>query len=151
VRDRVAILLCVIAAATAAPAATGAEASPSARSAHTLSVNANAEMHYVRSSGATLIEEGKVTGQLGGHARADFTLGATFAGTFTFYTAQGEIEGRGTATPHAAGRYETFAGHDTITGGTGRYAHAHGSGSMYGSFDRQTYAVKIQTRGTLHY
>jgi len=39
----------------------------------------------------------------------------------------------------------------TVTGGTGRFVHAHGHTGLYGTFDRTTYALTIQTTGTLSY
>jgi tetraprenyl-beta-curcumene synthase len=118
---------------------------------HTLNGNAEAKLHYLRSSGSTLIEEGPVSGGLSGRMNAVLNVGATFTGSFVFHTRYGEIRGHGSAHPHAAGRYETFSGSDVFTGGTGRYAHAHGRGAMYGSFDHKTYNVQIQTRGALYY
>ncbi len=116
-----------------------------------MNVSAEGKLHYLHSSGSTLIEEGPIKGDLNGHARAEFTVGAMFSGSFVFYTAHGEIKGHGSAQPHGSGRYESFSGHDVITGGSGRYAHAHGKGTMYGTFDRDSYAVTIQTQGTLYY
>jgi hypothetical protein len=130
----------------------GASSRPAtAVAAHVLDGNAEAKLRYVRSSGSTLIEEGPVSGGISGHMRAMLSLGATFTGSFRFYTKAGEMRGHGTAHPHGSGRYESFAGTDVMTGGTGRYAHVHGHGSMYGIFDRKTYDVTIQTRGMLHY
>lgn len=135
----------------AAPPATSIGRGQRARASRAESINAEARLHYLHAAGSTLIEEGPVTGSLRGHAHAELTAGATFDGSFTFYTPQGEIKGHGTAQPHGSGRYESFSGHDVITGGTGRYAHAHAHGSMYGTYDRMTYDVTIQTRGTLYY
>jgi hypothetical protein len=123
-----------------------------ARAAHHRSGNATAHLHLVRSSGgSTLIEEGSVSGGLSGRMRARLHVGATFTGSFTFYARGGQIRGRGSAHPHGSGRYQSFAGTEVITGGTGRYAHARGHGRMYGKFDRRTYAVVIHTRGTIFY
>lgn len=123
-----------------------------ATSARSLNGDAEAHLRFVRSSGSTLIEEGAVSGSgLSGHMRATLHVGATFNGSFTFYTRAGQIKGRGSARPHGSGRYESFSGTVSITGGSGRYAHVSGRGSMYGTFDRKTYDVTIQTRGTLHY
>jgi predicted outer membrane repeat protein len=80
-----------------------------------------------------------------------FNVGPTFSGNFTIYTRGGAIKGHGTATPHGSGVYESFAGSLVVTGGTGRYAHAHGRGNMYGTFNRNTYGLVIQTAGTLLY
>jgi hypothetical protein len=139
------------------PLGAGAAASASAGSprhavaARSRSGNANAKLHWVRSQGSNLVEEGSVSGGISGHMRAVLRVGATFSGSFTFYTRGGQIRGHGSATPHGAGRYQSFAGSDVVTGGTGTYAHAHGHGHMYGTFDRKSYAVQIQTRGSISY
>ena len=39
----------------------------------------------------------------------------------------------------------------SITRGTGRYVHAHGSGGFYGVLNRKTYALTVQTTGRLSY
>jgi hypothetical protein len=125
---------------------------PTASDPHALNGNAEAHLHLVHSSGSTLIEEGAVSGGgLSGHMRAQLNVGPTFSGRFTFYTRAGQIMGRGSAHPHGSGRYESFSGTVSVTGGSGRYAHVSGHGAMYGTFDRRTYNVTIQTRGTLHY
>lgn len=111
----------------------------------------NCHGHEVRVAGSTLIEEGRCSGPLGGSVRADMHIGATFSGAFTFFTSRGQIRGRGSATPTGSGRYESFAGTLVVTGGTGRYADVHGRAKLYGVFDRQTYSITAQTRGTLSY
>jgi hypothetical protein len=83
--------------------------------------------------------------------RADCNLGATFAASFTIYTNGGTIQGHGKATPHGSGIYESFAGTLIVTGGTGRYTHAHGHAGLYGTFNRRTYALTVQTTGSLSY
>jgi hypothetical protein len=82
---------------------------------------------------------------------AKCNLGATFLANVTITTHAGIIRGHGTATPHASGIYESFSGTLTITGGTGRYAHAHGHAGLYGLFNRRTYNLIVQTTGTLSY
>jgi hypothetical protein len=110
-----------------------------------------AHLRYVSASGSLLREEGKATGTLPGSMRASVNVGATISGNFTIYTRGGSIKGHGSATPHGSGVYESFAGSVTVTGGTGRYAHAHGHTRLYGTFNRNTYALVIQTTGTLSY
>jgi hypothetical protein len=104
-----------------------------------------------RSKGSHLYEEGKAYGTLPGNVIANANLGPPFTASVTIYTSAGAIRGHGTATPHASGLYESFAGTLTITGGTGRYAHAHGRAGLYGVFNRRTYALKVQTTGSLSY
>jgi hypothetical protein len=129
-------------------------ATPRAVAARTVSAVDTAHLRYnaKASEGEVLYEEGWATGSLPGRMRARLKLGVTFSGSFTFYTRYGAIKGHGTATPsRSAGRYESFHGSLIAVGGTGRYAHAHGHAGLYGTFDRQTYAVTIQTTGKLSY
>jgi hypothetical protein len=126
---------------------------PVAHAAHALKATDTAHLYKVSVSGSNLIEEGKATGTLPGKMRAIVNIGATISGSFTFYLHAGTIKGHGVATPHGSGRYESFKGSIVVTGGTGRYAHAHGETKLYGTFDRESedYALVIQTTGTLSY
>jgi hypothetical protein len=119
--------------------------------ARTLKATDTAKLHKVSASGSLLFEEGTATGTLPGKMRASVDVGATISGSFTFYLHGGTIKGHGEATPHGEGTYESFAGTVTVTRGTGRYAHAHGQTKLYGTFDRNNYALVIQTAGTLSY
>jgi hypothetical protein len=120
-----------------------------AHAAGTFVVMDTAKLHVVHRSGSRLLESGVATGSLPGSMSASFHIGAVVSGSFTFYTSDGSINGHGTAIAHGSGRYESFAGSMVATGGTGRYAHAHGRAGMYGTFDRRTYALVVQTTGML--
>jgi hypothetical protein len=146
-----ALALAILLAATLPSSVQAAGRGPSARAARTLGASDVAHLHYVRSSGSYLFEEGSATGGMPGSMKVDLNVGATFSGSFTIYTQNGSIKGHGSATPHGSGRYESFSGSLTVTGGTGRYAHAHGTAGLYGTFDRKTYALVIQTTGKLSY
>jgi len=148
-----ALLASVSAAAlTTGPAAVGASSrSPAAHAARALQATDTAKLRYVSAAGSELLEQGKTTGTLPGSMRAEVEIGATISGNFTIYTKGGSIKGHGVASPHGAGIYESFAGSVTVTGGTGRFVHAHGHTGLYGTFDRNTYALTIQTTGTLSY
>jgi hypothetical protein len=134
---------------TAAPA--GARSVARARAAHTLHGTETGRLHLVSASGSQLTEEGSASGPLPGRMRAHLNLGPTFSGTVTIYAAGGSITGHGHATPRGSGRYQSFAGTLEVTGGTGRYAHAHGHAGFYGTFDRRTDALVIQTTGQFSY
>ncbi len=121
------------------------------RAARSLNGTATAHLHLVRPNGRQLYEEGPVTGALPGSMRAVVDTGDTFTGSFTIRTDGGSIEGRGRAISHGVGRYQSFSGTITLTGGTGRYSHAHGTAGLYGTFDRRTYALVIQTTGRFSY
>jgi hypothetical protein len=132
--------------------AIGAQGGAPARAARSLNGYDNARLHYVKASGNTLYEEGSATGALPGRVTAALHVSATFGGSFTIYTRYGQIRGNGSATPHPyRSGIESFSGTAYITGGTGRYAHAHGRGGMYGTYNQRNYEVVLQTRGTFSY
>jgi hypothetical protein len=133
------------------PAARASGRPPLAHAAHALRATDTAKLHYVSAAGSELLERGRATGTIPGSMRAQVEIGATISGNFTIYTRGGSIKGHGVATPHGGGIYESFAGSVVVTGGTGRFAHAHGHTGLYGTFDRNTYALTIQTTGTLSY
>jgi hypothetical protein len=122
-----------------------------AHAAHALKATDTAHLRYLAASGALLLEEGQARGTLPGKMRARVSVGAIFSGSFVTYTRYGTIRGRGIATPHGSGTYESFAGTLVITGGSGRYTHAHGTAGLYGTFDRDNYSFVVQTTGTLLY
>jgi hypothetical protein len=131
--------------------AAAAGSPPTAHAAHTLNITDTAKLHYTGGSGSLLHEAGSATGTLPGSMKAECDIGAVLSTNFTISAAGGTITGHGTATPHGSGTYESFAGTIVATGGTGRYAHAHGRGGLYGTFDRKTYALTVQTTGKLSF
>jgi hypothetical protein len=111
-----------------------------------------AHLHVVEASGSLLIEEGQASGGLPGTVKVSFRVGTSISGAFTLYPrAGGSLTGHGKATLHSTGRYASFAGSLTITGGTGRYTHAHGTGGLYGTVNRHNDALVVQTTGRLGY
>lgn len=109
-----------------------------------------ADLHYVREgANSTLIDEGTATGTLRGKVKVQFSVGAAVKATFTITTRNGSITGQGAGALHSSGEYASFGGTMTVAHGTGRYAHAHGHGGFYGVINRNTYAVTLQTTGTL--
>jgi hypothetical protein len=122
-----------------------------AHAARSVTATDTAKLRYISASGSLLYEEGKASGTLPGSMRVHFNVGATLSGSFTIYTRGGTIKGHGEATPHGEGVYESFAGSLVANGGTGRFAHAHGTAKLYGTFNRNNYALLVQTTGTLSY
>ena len=119
-----------------------------------LKVYDEGHLHYLRSSGNQLIDEGHASGTVPGTVVVHFTytgnptVYASFqiharAGTITG-TAKGHLSNPNSPTP-------SFSGALRLSGGGGHYAHAHGSGELYGVFDRRNYAMTVQTRGTVSY
>jgi hypothetical protein len=136
--------------AVCASAVLPAEATPAAVG-RTLTATDTARLHYVSASGALLYEVGRASGTLPGSMRVHMLVGAAFSGSFTISVRGGSISGHGRATPKGSGVYESFGGRLTVTSGSGRYRHARGTANLYGTFNRRTYALVIQTVGTLRY
>ena len=137
-------------------AAASASGAPSgAHTARSVTVKDEGTLHLIKSSGSTLIDEGQAHGTIPGNVRIHFT----YNGNPTV-SAQISIYPRGGGAINASGSghlsnpnspVPSFMGTLRITGGSGRYSHAHGNGAMYGLFHRRTYAITVQTEGTLQY
>lgn len=152
---RTAVLAIVLAALTPrfADPAPAASSRVELRAHATQNLRATDEAHlrYVSAAGSTLYETGRASGTLPGSMKVHMRIGAAFSGSFTIYATGGSIDGHGSATPHGVGVYESFSGSLKVGGGSGRYQHARGTARLYGTFNRNTYALLIQTEGTLHY
>jgi hypothetical protein len=120
--------------------------------ARVLSVNDSAHMHAIHSSGNTVTEEGPASGTLPGTVRAKLTLsGSTVRSGFTIYLHGGSISGHSTGSLHVGhGVYASFGGSLTVSHGSGHYAHASGTGNLYGTINRDTDEVTVQVIGRLH-
>ncbi|HUN78345.1 MAG TPA: autotransporter [Solirubrobacteraceae bacterium] len=134
-----------------APAVAHRASSPTARAAGRLNVRDEGRLHYEHESGSLLLEEGPATGTLPGSVKVRFDVGATVSAYFTIYTHGGSITGHGKGALHSTGAYSTFGGSLWVTSGTGRFAHAHGTGNLYGAINRRNDALTVQTIGTLYY
>lgn len=127
-------------------------ASVQAHAARTLNVADEAHLHLVSTSGEVLEEEGPATGALPGKVKARFDVSTSITGSFVFYPSRGgSITGHGSARLHSTGTYSSFGGTLAVSHGTGPYAHAHGNGGLYGTVNRRTNALVIQTTGKLSY
>jgi hypothetical protein len=128
----------------------------SAIAARAIYVRDEGRLHYTGSSGSLLQEEGTATGTLPGKLRVRFVYtgtSLTVAAQFTITGSGWSLIGHGTGTlsdPNSPS--PSFRGRMSITGGTGRYAHAHATGELFGVFYRRHhYALTVQTVGELHY
>jgi hypothetical protein len=130
-------------------------ASPQALRASVVSVRDSSELHLVKAVGETLLEEGRVTGTLPGAVRTRVRINAgagTATSRFTFYLHGGSLTGHASGVANAGhGGWESFAGTMWLDRGTGRYAHASGSGKMYGALYRPNDRLRVQTIGRLRY
>lgn len=156
-RERTQTIAILALAGCAASIAAPAWARPQIQGAHTArtqSVRDEAHLHYIHSSGNEIIDEGHASGALPGTVRAHFAYDGepTITASFQIYGPGWSISGHGTgrlANPSSTA--PSFRGSLTLSGGSGRYAHAHGSGEMFGVYYRRSYALTVQTIGSLHY
>jgi hypothetical protein len=137
-----------------ASAATRSEARVSARAAGSLNVKDEGALHFVKSSGSTIIDEGRATGTIPGDVRIHFVYNGNpnVSAQITIYGQHGTIDVRGSGRLSSpTNPNPSFSGTLSITGGSGRYSHASGSGKLYGVFHRRSYGMIVQAQGTLHY
>jgi hypothetical protein len=127
---------------------------PTASMAGSSSVKDEGYLRLVKSSGSLLIDEGPAHGTIPGAVRVRFVYNGNpiVTAQITIYGHAGNIQAR------ASGRLSSptsprpsFEGTLTILGGSGRYLHSHGDGRLYGVFYRRSYAMTVQTEGTLRY
>jgi hypothetical protein len=127
---------------------------PMAHVARVVSVRDEGRLHYIKSSGSVIIDEGHASGTFPGWVKVRFSYDGepTVGARFTIYGAAGSISAHGTARLSSpTSPSPSFHGTMTITGGTGRYAHIHGGGELYGVYYRRSYALTVQAIGKLPY
>jgi hypothetical protein len=138
----------------ALPGATALSAPARGHLARVIFVKDTGRLHPANANSAeeTLIEEGAATGSLPGSVRASLTIGAsTVRVGFTIYLHGGTITGHGTASFNPGkGEYASFGGSISVNHGGGRYAHAKGTGTVYGTINRNTDYATVQVIGQLH-
>jgi hypothetical protein len=145
------LLGCYVLLALAAVPGIASGGGPSARVTRTLTAIDTAHLHKIPNSGEEVLEVGRATGTLPGSVRAYLNVGPTVIAHFAIYTQAGSISGVGTGRLKGRAAEPSFAGRMSVRHGTGRYAHAHGEGGFYGTLNRKTYALVVQTTGTLSY
>jgi hypothetical protein len=128
--------------------------SPPARAmaARVLNVRDEGKLHFISSSGSEILDEGPGVGSVPGKVRVHFVYNGNpeVSASFTIYGHGGSISGKANArlsNPTSP----SFRGAFTVTGGSGRYAHIHGTGELFGVFTRRGYALVVQTIGKLPY
>lgn len=146
-----ALALCV--AATAAVPFTAASAAPAAARAALSStyVKEQGQLRVSsRSGGAAISAQGSASGTFGASLDIDLTIKISqISGSFTAYLNGGSISGSAVASPHYSGQWVSFKGSLTIKHGTGRYAGASGTASLYGSLNRLQLKLNVQVIGRL--
>jgi len=144
--------------------AAGASAQPSqaaaltphaaAHTARVIPVRDEGRLGFVADSATQIVDEGHVSGTIPGKARVDFTYNGspTVTARFVIRAAGGSLYGRASCRlNNPTSPTPSFRGALSITGGSGRYRHAHGSGELFGVFHRRGYALLVQAIGRLRY
>jgi len=127
---------------------------PAARAARSLNVRDEGHLRFIRSSGSELLDEGRAAGSFPGWVKVRFTYNGepTVSARFTIYGAGGSISARGSGRlSNPVSPSPSFRGHLLVTGGSGRYAHVHGIGELFGVFNRRSYGLTVQAIGKLSY
>lgn len=130
-----------------------AASAPSAHAARALSINDTGHLRLTAEDGNTLTEVGGVSGTLPGTVRARLTIGtSTVRAGFTIYVRGGRITGSATTSLNPGkGEYASFGGALVVSHGSGRYAHASGTGRLSGTIRRSDDTATVQVVGRLHY
>lgn len=145
--------LALIVGAIAGVAPSGA-ASGGARAvaAKTQSFNINSTLHLVGHPGHVLNEQGTFGGTQSGTIAIRFTSVSSTSGeaTFTAYPSGGSVSGRASTKGEVVGANVYFSGNMTVTGGTGRWAHASSRGLGFsGVVDRRSFRATTHMTGTI--
>lgn len=128
-----------------------AHAAPRAHAARTLNVSETARLRLISKSGAVLNERGFASGTLPGTVSAQFKVTVVIiTGSVTIYPHDGgSLKIQVVGFPRSAGTNAKFGGTISVIGGTGRYRHAHGTGSFSGTLNRRTSAATVTAHGHL--
>jgi phage gpG-like protein len=129
-------------------------AAAEAPAASVLNIHDEGHLRFVHASGSVIIDEGRVAGTFPGSVRVRFLYNGepNVSAVFTITGRGGSVSARGTGRLSSpTSPTPSFGGHMTVTGGTGRYAHIHGSGQLFGVYNRRSYALTVQAIGKLPY
>lgn len=145
-----ALALCATATSALPTAAQAAPPSAHAALSNTY-VKEQGQLHVSsRSGGAAIAAQGSAGGTFSASLDIDLTIKISqISGSFTAYLNGGTISGSTVASPHYSGQWVSFKGSLTIKHGTGRYAGASGTASLYGSLNRLQLKLNVQVIGRL--
>jgi ABC-type glucose/galactose transport system permease subunit len=132
--------------------ATASGAQPMARAARTIALNETGRLRLTSHRHLTLNEQGTASGTIRGTIYIHLKIVSTNRVTaeVNIYPSGGSLSGYATANYRVVGPTASFTGTMSITRGTGRYAHAHGSGlSFSGTIQRSNDAVTVRLTGQM--
>jgi hypothetical protein len=116
-------------------------------------MNETAQLRVLSRRGIIFNEQGPASGTF----RCTLTLRLTAKVThvsiqFSANPSGGTLRGEGSANVQPEGAIGRVTGTVSITGGSGRYAHAHGSRlAITGTVNRHNYNLSIRVTGTMYY
>jgi hypothetical protein len=125
-----------------------------ARAARTISLNDTARLHLTSHHGFTLNEQGSASGTVSGTIYIHLNVSSTnhVTAALNIYPRGGSLSGNAYAAYQVKGSIANFKGTMNITGGSGRYSHARGSGlSFTGTIQRSSDAVNVRVSGRFSY
>lgn len=134
---------------TLAPSASQARAAV-ASGARVLSLNENGSMHLTSKHGFTLNEQGFASGTVRGtiYVHLSIVSSSRVIAELSIYPSGGSITAQGGASYRKESTSARFSGSMSIERGTGKYAHARGSGlSFSGTIQRSNDAVTVHVAG----
>jgi hypothetical protein len=137
---------CAVALTMGAAGASGS----TAVQARTISLNDTAHLHRTSSHGFNLYESGQASGSLSAGLTLHLDVVSTNRVTaqLTVSPHGGSMSGTASGSYRNNGSTASFSGTLSITGGTGSYSHAHGSGlSFTGTIQRSNDAVTVHVNG----
>jgi hypothetical protein len=130
------------------------QSTPIAVAARELTLHETGNLHLVSHYHEQIVETGHGTGTLSGSITVKMTLAFSHASvTFIAYPSSGgTVAGYGEGTIYAGGKTAHFTGNATISGGSGRYAHASGRNiHLEGTLQRHTFALYVKVEGKMRY
>lgn len=119
-----------------------------------LTVKDTGDLHFKSVAASSILDEGTISGTLPGKGRVTFLYDGSpnVTARFTIYASGGSISGEAHCKlKDPTSLTPSFSGALKISGGSGRYNHAHGTGKLYGVFHRHGYAIDMQATGQLNY
>jgi hypothetical protein len=122
--------------------------------ASSMTVREHVVLKLVKRTGATGFQHtGRATGTLSGSVRSRSTLthSVVLRGTVTITTGRGKLRLKVNGRARSIGLRSKFSGSAAIAGGSGRYAHANGSGTFNGVVNRSSWAATLDASGSFTY
>lgn len=139
--------LAFVAAALTGPVSSSAS---TGRAAAALTLRDTGHLHLTSHHSFTLNETGSASGTLSGTIYIHLNVVSTNRVTaeVNLYPSGGSVTGYASANYRPSGGVATFSGTMSVTRGSGRYDHAHGSGlSFTGTIERENDAVTVHVNG----